>query len=554
MYGIAQLSSRLSALLSQADARRLLEAKAGAELEFLDRLAGPNGLTHSLTCRALAASYGFDVLFEPNFRAAMFRGLSSHVVDDIWDDLMIESDGTVQSENKRRTHLEGMKIHRGSNRARRLCVLLDIPYECASESSNGAKPPVESFPPQVDLPPLHDYQEQLARQIQSELLSSPGDRRAMLALPTGGGKTRVVLDTLLKWTPVLEGSGALLWVAQHDELCEQAIECMAQIWASDKRPGNRSLKVQRVWDGKSDEIDWSADVVVGIPQSLQARLLRDKDGAKRRLKIIVIDEAHLAKAPSYKQVFQLAGIAAVPVLGVSATPAGSHDAAGALQSCFEKRLLSAPSLAPHPFETLRDRGFLSEIDFESIAGSRIFVTADQRESLRESFRERSDADYGGAILNQLGRDRDRNSIIVDRLKKLPLEMPTLCFVSSVESAHALAAAMTILGRSAAVVDASTAPSLRSKVLSDFKLGRTQFLFNFGVLATGFDAPSVACLLMARPTRSTVLLEQMIGRGLRGPKNGGTAKCKLLWIEDDFENAEELTPQSYQRFAKLWKAR
>jgi DNA repair protein RadD len=41
--------------------------------------------------------------------------------------------------------------------------------------------------------------------------------------------------------------------------------------------------------------------------------------------------------------------------------------------------------------------------------------------------------------------------------------------------------------------------------------------------------------MARPTVSQVLYEQMIGRGLRGPKFGGTATCVIIDLEDKYRS-------------------
>ena len=43
--------------------------------------------------------------------------------------------------------------------------------------------------------------------------------------------------------------------------------------------------------------------------------------------------------------------------------------------------------------------------------------------------------------------------------------------------------------------------------------------NAVVFATGFDAPGVDLVLIARPVFSPVRFMQMVGRGLRGPKNG-----------------------------------
>lgn len=60
------------------------------------------------------------------------------------------------------------------------------------------------------------------------------------------------------------------------------------------------------------------------------------------------------------------------------------------------------------------------------------------------------------------------------------------------------------------------------------------LCNYGVLTTGFDAPSVRCVVVARPTVSHVLYEQMIGRGLRGPAFGGTDQCLIIDVDDNIQ--------------------
>ena len=53
------------------------------------------------------------------------------------------------------------------------------------------------------------------------------------------------------------------------------------------------------------------------------------------------------------------------------------------------------------------------------------------------------------------------------------------------------------------------------------------LCNYDILTTGFDAPKVDAIINTRLTGSYVLYTQMIGRGLRGPKNGGTKKCIVV---------------------------
>ena len=62
-----------------------------------------------------------------------------------------------------------------------------------------------------------------------------------------------------------------------------------------------------------------------------------------------------------------------------------------------------------------------------------------------------------------------------------------------------------------------------------------------MLSTGFDSPEIDAVMIARPTYSVVAYQQMIGRGLRGPKFGGTPECLIITVKDNIErfNGERL---------------
>src|SRR5258708_4312169 len=79
----------------------------------------------------------------------------------------------------------------------------------------------------------------------------------------------------------------------------------------------------------------------------------------------------------------------------------------------------------------------------------------------------------------------------------------------------------------AVVSGSTSAATRRLVIERFKRAELRVLCNCEVLTTGFDAPRVTHVVMARPTVSQVLYEQMVGRGPRGVKFGGTQVCTIL---------------------------
>jgi hypothetical protein len=55
-----------------------------------------------------------------------------------------------------------------------------------------------------------------------------------------------------------------------------------------------------------------------------------------------------------------------------------------------------------------------------------------------------------------------------------------------------------------------------------------------LLTEGVDVPRCRTALLARPTESPILLQQMIGRAMRGPKVGGSETCNVVDFVDNFE--------------------
>ena len=70
-----------------------------------------------------------------------------------------------------------------------------------------------------------------------------------------------------------------------------------------------------------------------------------------------------------------------------------------------------------------------------------------------------------------------------------------------------------------------------------------------MLTEGFDAPKVRAVCIARPTYSPSLYQQMIGRGLRGPMNGGGEECLIIDVEDNIEMYEGKL--AFTEFEGLW---
>ena len=84
----------------------------------------------------------------------------------------------------------------------------------------------------------------------------------------------------------------------------------------------------------------------------------------------------------------------------------------------------------------------------------------------------------------------------------------------------------------ASIYSDTDVAVRQYFIRQFLECRIKVLANYQVLATGFEAPKTATIVISRPVFSPVRYMQMVGRGLRGPKNGGTETCKIITVVDN----------------------
>ena len=124
----------------------------------------------------------------------------------------------------------------------------------------------------------------------------------------------------------------------------------------------------------------------------------------------------------------------------------------------------------------------------------------------------------------------------------------LYFGASVEQTAQMNRWLNVLGVNSGFVESNTPTERRIDLISKFQEKKINVLLNYNVLTTGFDAPVVDAIFIARPTRSVNTLFQMIGRGMRGPKvKGGTEFCDVYYIEDTFLANVENFDRLYERY-------
>ena len=99
----------------------------------------------------------------------------------------------------------------------------------------------------------------------------------------------------------------------------------------------------------------------------------------------------------------------------------------------------------------------------------------------------------------------------------------MVFASGVEHAEQMAAMFRARGVPTETVTGATQD--RDAILGAFRRRELRCLVNVDVLTTGFNAPHVDMVVLARATESAALYVQMVGRGMR--TSPGKANCLLL---------------------------
>ncbi|MGW7259262.1 sacsin N-terminal ATP-binding-like domain-containing protein [Streptomyces sp. NPDC054834] len=408
-------------------------------------------------------------------------------------------------------------------------------------------------PGAVKLKPLHDFQEKIREELKEVLTSQGRDGRAlkgMVELPTGAGKTRVATETVLRLFVDGAMSGTVLWIAQSEELCEQAVQTFGTVWRwlGDERP----LTIGRLWN---TNVVHEPDTEFSVVVATDAKLDRVADTPEyewlSRASAVFIDEAHRAGGSKmYTKILRWLGVDGRswerPLVGISATPfKGSGDVTEPtkeLAARFGHHKMSAFDGNAYP--ELSKRGVLARVRHEVLDGVKVRLEPDELAQVR-SLRK-----LEPQVLDRIGRDQARMKILVDDILKRDPEWPILVFTPNVLSAQVLAATLRYRNVAAEAVSGQTGRQTRRDVIERFKRNEIRVLANCDLLIQGFDAPGVRALYIARPTFSPSAYIQMAGRGLRGPENGGKEECLIVDVADNFGAVNDFL--GFRAYEGLWR--
>jgi ATP-dependent helicase IRC3 len=120
----------------------------------------------------------------------------------------------------------------------------------------------------------------------------------------------------------------------------------------------------------------------------------------------------------------------------------------------------------------------------------------------------------------------RNAMIVEAWLKFarPTRKSTLVFGVDVQHTKDLVSEFTRAGVEAHAITGNTPAQVRQQLLEAFRAQEFPVLINCSIFTEGTDIPCIDCIVMARPTKSSVLFQQMVGRGLRLYDNKPDCLC------------------------------
>ena len=338
---------------------------------------------------------------------------------------------------------------------------------------------------------LRDYQQDTLTEVQRA--RQEGLTRLLAVLPTGCGKTIIFSELARRMRR------KALILAHRDELIRQAADKVRMVWPD---------AVVGMVKGRDNDYRHK-NVVCASVQTL-SREKRLRQIICEDFGLLVVDEAHHSLARTYRDIIDHLGFGENNpnrlLFGCTAT-AFRMDGQG-LGHVYQKIVYSASIL------TMIRAGYLSDI---------------------RGYRAQTDTDLSGVgtrngdyIESQLAKAVNtdkRNKLVVDSYFNYAYGRKAIAFCANVQHAEDLAEMFRENGLTAKALSGSTPDEERQEALKDFSQGEIQLLTNCNLFTEGFDEPSIGCILMCRPTRSSTLYTQCIGRGTR--RHPGKADCIVI---------------------------
>jgi len=362
---------------------------------------------------------------------------------------------------------------------------------------------------------LRDYQTQAVASLW-EYFKTHQEGNPVIAIPTGGGKSLIIAE-FLKSAFQAYARQKVLIVSHVKELVSQDYLELLEQWPT--APAG-------VYSAGLNRKDTIQNIIFCGIASINKNI-----AAFGRVDLMLIDECHLLSQNDESMYLKVIAVlkAANPylkVVGFTATPwrqgQGKITDDGIFTDiCYDATTMQAfnwfikqghlAPLVPKRTETILD------VSGVHLRGGE-FVEKELQLAV-----DKDEITYA-ALQETIAQAHDRNHWLV--------------FGSGIKHVEKITDMLNYLGISTRCVHSKMSDTERDTNVREWKEGKFKAIVNNGILTTGVNFRAIDLIVMLRPTHSTVLWVQMLGRGTRPSLETGKINCLVL---DFAGNTKRLGP-------------
>jgi len=281
-----------------------------------------------------------------------------------------------------------------------------------------------------------------------------------------------------------------LFIAHREELLENAMNVFSRILKIDKN------EFGRIYGGLKET---NKSMIFASIQSLRNCYNEFKHNF---FDYIIVDEFHHSMSDSYLKT--LSYFQSKFLLGLTATP---------------KRMDGKDILSLCDYNVVDEIGIKEALEEDLIVPFHYFGVNDYM--INYDNIPYKNGKYNEKVLLENLLLNTRTDYIVEKINKFGFDgdkLSAVAFCQNIEHAFFMKEEFTNKGYKSAVITANTSSNDRVKILEKFKNKKIEILCVVDILNEGIDIPTINLLLFLRPTMSSTIFIQQIGRGLRKAKN------------------------------------
>lgn len=328
--------------------------------------------------------------------------------------------------------------------------------------------------------------------VKLDRLRKTGAKKALAIAATGSGKTYMSVFDALQVKP-----RHLLFVVHREDILKKAKESFDRICSATEKDYSSGFFTGNQKDKNSKYLFATRDTLIR----------HYKEFPKDAFDYIVLDEAHHASSPSYAEILNY--FTPDFLLGLTATPERSDN--GDIYQIFDNNVAVEIRLRQAlAYNLVCPFHYFGITDAEGIDYSKITAepgTSEYLEQISSMLMISRRVDYIIEKMQFYGHDGTKAKV--------------LGFCATVKHAEYMAdefnKRLSKNGEKVAVAlsgnDAVETREKYAKLLED-ESSSIQYIFSVDIFNEGIDIPSVNTVLLLRPTESSIIFIQQLGRGLR----------------------------------------